>query len=100
MSKAILRITLFLAVISFLAKLGNDGMPAPYILGKTGNNQPANYCVLRYDPKPEQEDGTMNMKKEKLTAEAAKEQMKRRGATDEPEKKELNDGELEQVAGG
>ena len=37
--KAILRITLFLAVINFLAKLGNDGMLSPYILGRTGNNQ-------------------------------------------------------------
>ena len=38
--KAILRITLFLAVINFLAKLGNDGMLSPFILGRTGNNQP------------------------------------------------------------
>ncbi len=38
--KAILRITLFLAVINFLAKLGNDGMLSPYILGRTGNSQP------------------------------------------------------------
>ena len=38
--KAILRITLFLAVINFLAKLGNDGMLSPYILGRPGNNQP------------------------------------------------------------
>ena len=37
--KAILRITLFLAVINFLAKLGNDGMLSPYILGRTGNDQ-------------------------------------------------------------
>ena len=37
---AILRITLFLAVINFLAKLGNDGMISPFILGRTGNNQP------------------------------------------------------------
>ncbi len=35
----ILRITLFLAVINFLAKLGNDGMLSPFILGRTGNNQ-------------------------------------------------------------
>jgi len=35
---AILRITLFLAVINFLAKLGNDGMLSPFILGRTGNN--------------------------------------------------------------
>jgi len=38
---AILRITLFLAVINFLAKLGNDGMLSPFILGRTGNNQSA-----------------------------------------------------------
>ena len=37
---AILRITLFLAVVNFLAKLGNDGMLSPFILGRTGNNQP------------------------------------------------------------
>ena len=37
--KAILRITLFLAVINFLAKLGNDGMLSPFILGRTGNDQ-------------------------------------------------------------
>ncbi len=36
---AILRITLFLAVINLLAKLGNDGMLSPFILGRTGNNQ-------------------------------------------------------------
>ena len=36
---AILRITLFLAVINFLAKLGNDGMLSPFILGRTVNNQ-------------------------------------------------------------
>ena len=38
--KAILKITLFLAVVNFLAKLGNDGMLSPFILGRTGNNQP------------------------------------------------------------
>ena len=38
--KAIFRMTLFLAVINFLAKLGNDGMLSPFILGRTGNNQP------------------------------------------------------------
>ena len=37
---AIFRMTLFLAVINFLAKLGNDGMLSPFILGRTGNNQP------------------------------------------------------------
>ena len=36
---AILRMTLFLAMINFLAKLGNDGMLSPFILGRTGNNQ-------------------------------------------------------------
>ncbi len=36
---AILRIILFLAVINFLAKLGDDGMLSPFILGRTGNNQ-------------------------------------------------------------
>ena len=36
---AILRITLFLALVNFLAKLGNDGMLSPFILGRTGNNQ-------------------------------------------------------------
>lgn len=36
---AILRITLFLAVINFLAKLGNDGLLSPFILARTGNNQ-------------------------------------------------------------
>ena len=36
---AILRITLFLAAINFLAKLGNDGMLSPFILGRTGNSQ-------------------------------------------------------------
>ena len=37
---AILRITLFLAVINFFAKLGGDGMLSPFILGRTCNNQP------------------------------------------------------------
>ena len=36
---ALLHITLFLNVINFLAKLGNDGMISPFILGRTGNNQ-------------------------------------------------------------
>ena len=36
---AILRMTLFLSVINFLAKLGNDGMLSPFILGRTDNNQ-------------------------------------------------------------
>ncbi len=38
---ALLRITLFLAVINFLAKLGNDGMLSPFVLGRTGNDQQA-----------------------------------------------------------
>lgn len=38
---AILHITLFLAVINFLAKLGNDGMISPFVLGRTGNDQQA-----------------------------------------------------------
>lgn len=37
--KVFLHITLFLAVINFFAKLGNDGMLAPFVLGRTGNNQ-------------------------------------------------------------
>ena len=36
---ALLHITLFLAVINFLAKLGNDGMISPFVLGRTGNDQ-------------------------------------------------------------
>ena len=38
---ALLRITLFIAIINFLAKLGNDGMIAPFVLGRTNNNQQA-----------------------------------------------------------
>ena len=38
---ALLHITLFLAVINFLAKLGNDGILSPFVLGRTGNNQQA-----------------------------------------------------------
>ncbi|MBE6936360.1 MAG: MFS transporter [Ruminococcaceae bacterium] len=37
--RTILRITLFMTAINFLAKLGNDGMLAPFVLGRTGNNQ-------------------------------------------------------------
>lgn len=37
--KALLHITLFLAIINFLAKLGNDGMISPFVLGRTGNDQ-------------------------------------------------------------
>lgn len=39
--QAILRLTLFLAIINFLAKMGNDGMLAPFILGRSGHNQQA-----------------------------------------------------------
>lgn len=38
---ALLRITLFFAAVNFLAKLGNDGMLAPFVLAKTGNDQTA-----------------------------------------------------------
>ena len=37
--RALLHLTLFLTVINFLAKLGNDGMLSPFVLGRTGNNQ-------------------------------------------------------------
>lgn len=36
---ALLHITLFIAIINFLAKLGNDGMISPFVLSRTGNNQ-------------------------------------------------------------
>ena len=39
--KALLRMILFFAVINFLAKLGNDGMMAPFVLARTGNDQSA-----------------------------------------------------------
>ena len=38
---ALLRLTLFFAIINFLAKLGNDGMLAPFVLGRSGNDQQA-----------------------------------------------------------
>lgn len=38
-NKAMLSITLFIAITNFLAKIGNDGMLAPFILARTGNNQ-------------------------------------------------------------
>ena len=38
---ALLRVTLFLAAVNFLAKLGNDGMLAPFALGRTGGDQRA-----------------------------------------------------------
>lgn len=36
---ALLHLTLFLTAINFFAKLGNDGMLSPFVLGRTGNNQ-------------------------------------------------------------
>ena len=38
---ALLHITMFVAIINFLAKLGNDGMISPFVLGRCGNNQQA-----------------------------------------------------------
>lgn len=38
---ALMRLTLFFAAVNFLAKLGNDGMLAPFILARTGNDQQA-----------------------------------------------------------
>ena len=35
----ILRLILFMTCVNFLAKLGNDGMLAPFVLGRTGDNQ-------------------------------------------------------------
>ncbi len=35
----LLRLTLFFAAVNFLAKLGNDGMLAPFVLGKTAGDQ-------------------------------------------------------------
>lgn len=39
--RAVLRITVFLALVNFLAKLGNDGMLSPFVLSRTGNDQQA-----------------------------------------------------------
>ena len=39
--RALLHLTLFFAIINFLAKIGNDGMLAPFILGRSGNDQRA-----------------------------------------------------------
>lgn len=36
---ALLRITLFLAAVNFLAKLGNDGMLSPFVLSRTGGDE-------------------------------------------------------------
>lgn len=38
-NKAVFRVTLFMTLVNFLAKLGNDGMLAPFILAQTGNDQ-------------------------------------------------------------
>ena len=38
---ALLHLTLLIAVINFLAKLGGDGMLSPFVLARTGNNQQA-----------------------------------------------------------
>lgn len=38
---ALLHIVLFLNIINFLAKMGNDGMMSPFVLGRTDNNQSA-----------------------------------------------------------
>ena len=38
-NKALLRLTLFIAVVNLLAKLGNDGLLTPFVLGKSGNDQ-------------------------------------------------------------
>ena len=38
---ALLRLTLFFAIINFLAKLGNDGLLSPFVLGRSGNDQQA-----------------------------------------------------------
>lgn len=38
---ALMRLTLFFAMINLLAKLGNDGMLSPFILARTGNDQQA-----------------------------------------------------------
>lgn len=38
---ALLYITLFLSVINFFAKLGNDEMISPFVFGRTGSNQQA-----------------------------------------------------------
>lgn len=38
---ALLHMVLFFTVINFFAKIGNDGMLSPFVLGRTGNNQTA-----------------------------------------------------------
>ena len=37
--RGLFRLTLFMAAVNFFAKLGNDGMLAPFVLGRTGNSQ-------------------------------------------------------------
>ena len=38
---ALLRLILFFTIVNFLAKMGDDGMMSPFILGRTGNDQKA-----------------------------------------------------------
>lgn len=38
---ALLHLILFFTIINFLAKIGDDGMMSPFILGRTGNDQKA-----------------------------------------------------------
>ena len=38
---AMLRVTLFMTAVNFLAKLGGDGMLAPFVLSRTGNDRRA-----------------------------------------------------------
>ena len=38
-NKALLHLTLFNAVVNLLAKIGNDGLLAPFVLGRSGNDQ-------------------------------------------------------------
>ena len=38
-NRALLHLTLFIAVVNLLAKLGNDGLMAPFVLGRSGNDQ-------------------------------------------------------------
>jgi len=38
-NKTVFRVTLFMTLVNFLAKLGNDGMLAPFVLARTGNDQ-------------------------------------------------------------
>ena len=38
-NKLLLNLTLFIAFVNLLAKLGNDGLLAPFVLGRSGNDQ-------------------------------------------------------------